>query len=192
MKEINLSKEKYVRLNIRNISACICLSVLIAICVLIITFFICNGYINMLNPIYADTSEISIDRIEILEETTDIIEKEVIVDVEKSIYNLREIGAYHLTAYCPCSICCGQYASSVAGKTGSVGVAVYQGVTFAVDPNKIPYGTKLYVEDVGVGIAADCGGAIKGNRIDVYFNNHSDALKFGTCGGVAKKVYIIE
>jgi 3D (Asp-Asp-Asp) domain-containing protein len=49
----------------------------------------------------------------------------------------------------------------------------------AVDPNVIPMGTKLYVEGYGEAIAADQGGAIKGNRIDLFFGSHQEALNFG-------------
>jgi len=49
----------------------------------------------------------------------------------------------------------------------------------AVDPKVIPMGTKLYVEGYGEAIAADQGGAIKGNRIDLYFDTHQQALNYG-------------
>ncbi|MCR6096385.1 peptidoglycan-binding protein [Salipaludibacillus agaradhaerens] len=49
----------------------------------------------------------------------------------------------------------------------------------AVDPQVIPLGSKVYVEGYGEAIAADIGGAIKGNRIDIFIPNKDDALKFG-------------
>ncbi len=58
------------------------------------------------------------------------------------------------------------------------GARVRPGIV-AVDPRVIPLGTKLYVEGYGYSIAADTGGAIKGNKIDLYFENVSEAKKFG-------------
>ncbi len=49
----------------------------------------------------------------------------------------------------------------------------------AVDPRVIPLGTRIFVPGYGYGVAADTGGAIKGARIDVCFENRSDALRWG-------------
>ncbi|UOR12543.1 3D domain-containing protein [Halobacillus amylolyticus] len=49
----------------------------------------------------------------------------------------------------------------------------------AVDPDVIPLGSKVYVEGYGVAIAGDTGGAIDGNRVDLYMPNRQDALNFG-------------
>ena len=49
----------------------------------------------------------------------------------------------------------------------------------AVDPSVIPLGTKVHVEGYGYAIASDKGGAIKGNRIDVFVPNERDAMAFG-------------
>ena len=46
----------------------------------------------------------------------------------------------------------------------------------AVDPDVIPLGSKVYVEGVGEATAADTGGAIKGNRIDVFIPTEKAAL----------------
>ncbi len=49
----------------------------------------------------------------------------------------------------------------------------------AVDPSVIPLGSKVYVEGYGYAIAGDTGGAIKGNKIDVFIPTKSGALKWG-------------
>jgi resuscitation-promoting factor RpfB len=49
----------------------------------------------------------------------------------------------------------------------------------AVDPSVIPLGSKVYVEGYGYAIASDTGGAIKGNRIDVFFSSQSQAESWG-------------
>ena len=89
------------------------------------------------------------------------------------------------TAYCACRECCGIWAdkrpTDENGKpivyTATMTVAK-QGRTIAVDPTVIPYGTELEIDGV-VYVAEDCGRAIKGNRIDIYFDNHAEAQEFG-------------
>lgn len=61
--------------------------------------------------------------------------------------------------------------------------------TIAVDPRVIPLGTKLYINGYGYAIAADVGSAIKGNRIDVYFDSLQSCLSWGSRG---VDVYIID
>jgi 3D (Asp-Asp-Asp) domain-containing protein len=80
---------------------------------------------------------------------------------------------YIITAYCPCVKCCGK----TDGITAS-GEKAVQGITVAMDKTK-PFGTKIYIDGVGERIVQDRGGAIKGNRIDLYFNDHQSALEFG-------------
>ncbi|SCX79311.1 ubiquitin-like domain-containing protein [Alkaliphilus peptidifermentans] len=65
----------------------------------------------------------------------------------------------------------------------------------AVDPSVIPLGTKLYIESMdrtasyGVAVAEDTGSSIKGDRIDLFFEDRSEALKYGRRN---VKVYILE
>lgn len=74
------------------------------------------------------------------------------------------------TAYAPHPSC---------GGSGTVtGVPARKGIV-AVDPRVIPLGTRLYIEGYGEAIAADTGGAIKGNRIDLCFNTLAEAYAFG-------------
>ncbi|MFS0576974.1 3D domain-containing protein [Sporosarcina sp. 179-K 3D1 HS] len=49
----------------------------------------------------------------------------------------------------------------------------------AVDPRIIPLGTKVWVEGYGEAVAGDTGGAIKGNKIDVFIPSHSSAMEWG-------------
>ncbi|MCR3761397.1 G5 domain-containing protein [Clostridium felsineum] len=51
--------------------------------------------------------------------------------------------------------------------------------SIAVDPTVIPLGTKLYVPGYGYGIAEDTGGAIKGNRLDLFFSSEKECYDWG-------------
>lgn len=61
--------------------------------------------------------------------------------------------------------------------------------TVAVDPKVIPLGTMLYVEGYGYAVAADTGGAIKGNKIDLYFGPKEFTNKWGK---KSLEVYILK
>ncbi|MBW3699362.1 hypothetical protein C2U27_03615 [Bacillus aerophilus] len=63
------------------------------------------------------------------------------------------------------------------GKTAS-GVTTKQGITIACPPY-MKFGTKLYIEDVGLRVCQDRGGDIKGNRLDVFIENLQKAREFG-------------
>lgn len=84
------------------------------------------------------------------------------------------------TAYTP-------YDSGCTGVTAS-GMAASKGVA-AVDTSVIPFGTKLYIPGYGIAIAADTGGAINGNRIDLCYNTISEAYSWGRRNVT---VYILE
>lgn len=68
------------------------------------------------------------------------------------------------------------------------GIRVRPGIV-AVDPRVIPLGTWLYIEGYGEALAADIGGAIKGNRIDLYYDSPSDVDKYGKR---SVKVYVVD
>lgn len=104
-------------------------------------------------------------------ETTTATETTTII--ETTTEPPRNIMTVTATAYCPCVKCCGKS----DGITAS-GVKAVQGVTVATDKS-LPFGTKIYIEGVGERIVQDRGGSIKGNRIDIYFDSHEEALEFG-------------
>ena len=59
--------------------------------------------------------------------------------------------------------------------TTATGTQARRGVV-AVDPRVFPYGTKFYIPGYGVGVAEDCGGAIKGNKLDLFYDTKSEAF----------------
>jgi 3D (Asp-Asp-Asp) domain-containing protein len=84
-----------------------------------------------------------------------------------------------VTAYCPCELCCGQYADGITstGKDAST-------VGLAVDPRIIPYGSKVDIGGIVVK-ADDTGSAMLGRsadgavRVDLRLANHYRALQWG-------------
>lgn len=89
------------------------------------------------------------------------------------------------TAYCGCEHCCGEWAlTRPTDEYGepiiytASGARATAGITIAVDPTFIPCGTEVII-DGHTYIVQDCGGAIQGNRIDVYFDSHEAACQFG-------------
>ena len=87
-----------------------------------------------------------------------------------------------ITAYCSCQKCCGQWALNrpngvVYTSTGAVAQA---GVTIAVDPNVIPYGSHVVIDGHEY-IAQDTGSGLRGStpHIDIYCDSHQAALQIG-------------
>ena len=108
------------------------------------------------------------------------IDTETDKEVDTQAVKPVSIGEFKLTAYCSCEICCGIWANNRPNGIvyGAIGEELKEGYSIAVDPSVIPYKTEVIING-NVYKAQDCGGAIKGNRIDVYFEDHNDALEFG-------------
>lgn len=79
---------------------------------------------------------------------------------------------YKITAYCSCAKCCGKS----TGRTAS-GTQATAGRTVAA-PANFAFGTKLNIGGQ-IYTVEDRGGAIKGNKIDIYVNSHAAALQWG-------------
>lgn len=78
------------------------------------------------------------------------------------------------TAYCsPCRICCGPKSKGItASGRPATGLCI-------AAPRSIRFGTRIHVPGYGVGTVLDRGGAIHGQRLDLLFSSHANALKWG-------------
>ena len=87
----------------------------------------------------------------------------------------------NVSAYCLCRKCCGPWAIKGVNSEGvritASGVRA-EGLICAADP-KYPFGTKMDIPGYGVASVEDRGGAIKGNKLDLLFETHQEALNFG-------------
>lgn len=123
-----------------------------------------------------DKTEYEIILKEVNKNIEDEIKKEIIIE-EPRLINL---GEFKLTAYCSCEICCGKWSYNRPDGTvyGSIGEELKEGYSIAVDPSVISYRTEVVINGHTYK-AQDCGGGIKGSEIDIYFEDHDDALEFG-------------
>lgn len=112
----------------------------------------------------------------------------------RSPFSRTEFITLEATGYCKCQECCGWkrnllmqpvYASGAQkgdrkkiGVTAS-GTKAKPGRTIAADTNVFPFGTRLKIPGYGWGTVEDRGGAIQGQRIDLFFRTHKEALKWG-------------
>lgn len=90
-----------------------------------------------------------------------------------------------VTAYCSCPKCCGVWSKDHPSRQGTdyeqhttSGTIPVAGRTVAVDPDIIPLGSKILINDHEY-IAEDTGSGVKGNHIDIYFDSHEEALEWG-------------
>lgn len=84
-----------------------------------------------------------------------------------------------VTAYCPCKKCCGPNAKGI---TASGKPVTTNGGKFVAADRSVPFGTMISIPGYADGAPVpvlDRGGAIKGNRLDVFFPTHAEALRWG-------------
>ena len=100
----------------------------------------------------------------------------VIVTADGEVYTYNKTMKVKATAY--------THTDAGCDKTTATGTTVHWG-TVAVDPKLIPYGTKMFIVSndgkfvYGVSAAEDCGGSIKGNRVDLYMPTTRQCFSFG-------------
>lgn len=105
-------------------------------------------------------------------------EFEKVITIETKEPELKSLGSFTVTAYCCCKECCGKSENHPAYGITKSGKRATEGRTIAVDPNIIPLGTTVYLNNTPY-IAEDTGSAIKGKKIDLFINDHQRAKVFG-------------
>lgn len=83
-----------------------------------------------------------------------------------------------VTAYCPCPICCGEYSDGIT----ACGHKIQPGDTFVAADGRYSFGTEMLIPGYNNSQPVkvlDRGGAIKGNKLDVFFATHQEALEWG-------------
>jgi len=80
-----------------------------------------------------------------------------------------------VTGYCPCGICCGRWADGITACGAKA-----EG-RFVAAPREIPFGTLVYIPGYAKAPVPvlDRGGAIKGNKLDLFFATHTEAARWG-------------
>ena len=138
---------------------------------------IVRGMVNTANAVWA---------VRVLEDEMQVsgIYGSDISEVNASILQYGDsLGTFKITHYCSGSCCNDEW-----GGVTSTGAPLVEGDTIAVDPSVIPYGTKVIMNG-HIFTAEDCGGAIKGKRIDVFVNDHDRANQYGVYNA---EVYLLK
>jgi len=77
-----------------------------------------------------------------------------------------------VSAYCPCEKCCGKWADGITAS----GHVIQPGDKFVAAPPAYSFGTMVDIPGYGKVPILDRGGAIKGNRLDIFFGNDKDGI----------------
>lgn len=128
----------------------------------------------------------------IIDVCTDLEPETIETDIE-IVEEPKEIdlGQFKITAYCPCKKCCGKWSYEVTGKQNktSSGTIPKAQHTIAADTDILPYGSRVKINNI-IYVVEDTGSKVKGNHIDIYYDDHNEALNSGLGG--YHNVYLIK
>lgn len=99
--------------------------------------------------------------------------EEIEISHDYAYTDYRSLGEFVISHYCDCQKC----TLDGDGITAS-GTQATEGRTIAADPDVLPMGSVVII-DGHTYTVEDVGGAIKGNRIDIFMNSHEEAIKAG-------------
>jgi len=147
-----------------NITVSIIFWTLIILIALVVTLALTTPKLNLFSYLIDKNTEV-------------IVQKEPFVvteyiEIEKEIEKKVEWFYFVATGYSKNDTSQGTTGITATGKVAVEGI-------IAVDPKIIPLGTTVEIKDMGVFIADDRGGKIKGNRIDIFFDSKEEAVDFG-------------
>ena len=103
---------------------------------------------------------------------------------QKETHEGTLLGVFDITGYCSCEVCCGKKEKYLT-KTETIPRAGY---TVAADPSILEMGTKVEIGGI-VYTVEDTGESVTGNVIDIYFDTHEEAVRFGR---QRKEVYLVQ
>jgi 3D (Asp-Asp-Asp) domain-containing protein len=138
----------------------------------IVSFFLAVVLCSVFSARESKTMGVEVAEITSVTETTTVVETTT-EPIETTTEPQTKTMLVDATAYCSCAKCCGKS----DGITAS-GVKAKANHTIAVDKRIIPLGTKVLINGKQY-VAEDTGSAIVGKRIDIYFDSHEQALKWG-------------
>jgi 3D (Asp-Asp-Asp) domain-containing protein len=101
----------------------------------------------------------------------------------------RLLGTFKLTAYSLAYADCGKHPHDPAYGITASGTYVKEGRTVAADWEVLPPGSIIYIEDLGLRLVEDRGGAVIGNHLDIFIPDERATVIFGV---QHKKVWLIE
>lgn len=138
--------------------------------------------IFLISSLFGESTEPKTDLSQYSEQIQEIKEYQETLPVETHGEFVSTWMTVEATAYCTCEICCEEFSDGITATGRDASIA---GV--AVDPTIIPYYSRIDIPNINLGtngngswlLADDCGGAIKGDRIDIRFTSHQAAREYG-------------